>query len=265
MTRPTQDAHLASLFDLSEKVALVTGGAGGIGAALSRGLAEFGADVVVVDLDLQAARELASDIEASGAQCLPILADLTDPQDIERMIEQVVVRFGRIDVLVNNAGCNVRKPALEITEADWDKVLDINLKAVFFCTRAVGASMVEQNSGRIINIASVMAMVGSPTYQQVVPYASSKGGVVSMTRAFATEWAQHNILVNAIVPGPVSTPLVKKMHADPAKRDAILKMVPLGRFAEPEELVGPTVFLASRASDYVTGHVLCVDGGWVAQ
>ena len=269
MTPPTHeppgDTDLAGLFDLKGKVAVVTGGAGGIGAALSRGLAEFGADVAVVDLDFPAAAELAGDIEADGAQRLAVQADLTDSEDLQRMVEQIVAKFGKIDVLVNNAGCNVRKPALEITEADWDKVLDINLKAVFFCTKAVGASMVEQKSGKIINIASVMAMVGSPTYQQVVPYSSSKGGVVSMTRAFATEWAQHNILVNAIVPGPVSTPLVKQMHADPAKRDAILKMVPLGRFAEPEELVGPTVFLASRASDYVTGHVLCVDGGWVAQ
>ena len=258
-------ADLPGIFDLSDKVAVITGGAGGIGTALAHGMAQFGAVLAVVDVEHAAAQTLAGKIESAGGRCLAVEADLTNGDDVERMVAQIVDRFGRIDILVNNAGRNVRKPALEITDAEWDTVVDINLKAVFFCTQAVGRIMVAQKSGKVINIASVMAMVGSPTYQQVVPYASSKGGVVSMTRAFATEWAQHNILVNAIVPGPVSTPLVKQMHADPAKREAILRMVPLGRFAEPEELVGPTVFLASRASDYVTGHILCVDGGWVAQ
>ena len=256
---------LAGIFDLTGKVAVVTGGGGGIGAAIAKGLAQFGAELAVVDMDRAAAGKVADDIEAHGDQSLAVQADLTDQDDLQRMIDQIVTRFDRVDILVNSAGINIRKPALEVTESDWDKVVDINLKAVFFCTKAFGRIMVEQKSGKVINIASVMAMVGSPTYQQIVPYASSKGGVVAQTRAFATEWAQHNVLVNAIVPGPVATPLVKGLHADKTTRDAILRMVPLGRLAEPEEMVGPTVFLASRASDYVTGHILCVDGGWVAQ
>ena len=272
MTSSAQNPHQddasaggAGIFDLTNKVAVVTGGGGGIGAAIARGLAQFGAELAVVDMDHAAAGNVANDIESQGGQSLAVQADLTDKDDLQRMIDQVVTRFGRIDVLVNSAGINIRKPSLEVTESDWDKVVDINLKAVFFCTKAVGRIMVEQRSGKVINIASVMALVGSPTYQQIVPYASSKGGVVAQTRAFATEWAQHNVLVNAIVPGPVATPLVKQLHSDKATRDAILRMVPLGRFAEPEELVGPAVFLASSASDYVTGHILCVDGGWTAQ
>ena len=261
----TDAADLSGIFDLSDQVAVITGGAGGIGTALAHGMAQFGAALAVVDLDYAAAETLAGEIASAGGRCLAVEADLTDGEDVERMVAQIVDRFGRIDILVNNAGRNVRKPALEITDADWDTVLDINLKAVFFCTKAVGRVMVAQGSGKVVNIASVMALVGSPTYQQIVPYASSKGGVVAMTRAFATEWAEHGVLVNAIVPGPIATPLVREFQQDRTIHDRIVGMVPLGRFGRPEELVGPVVFLASKASDYVTGHILAVDGGWLAQ
>lgn len=254
-----------TIFDLTGKVSIVTGAASGIGKAIALGLAQFGSEVVIVDKDYEGARKVAEEIQAAGIRSLPIQVDVTSMDNLVGMVKTTVEKFKRIDVLVNNAGCNIRKPAEEIQEAEWDRVLNTNLKAVFFCTQVVGKIMIQQTSGKVINIGSVMGIVGSPPYQSVVPYAASKGGVIQMTRAFATEWAKYNILVNAIVPGPVETPLVKEFLADRQVHDAIVRMIPLGRFAKPEELVGPAVFLASKASDYMTGHILSVDGGWLAQ
>lgn len=256
---------IPEIFDLTGKVSIVTGAASGIGKAIALGLAQFGSEVVIVDKDYEGARKVAEEIQAAGRKSLPIEVDVTKSNDLLTMVQGAVEKFRRIDVLVNNAGCNIRRPAEQILESEWDKVVDTNLKAVFFCTQAAGRVMIQQKSGKVINIGSVMGVVGSPPYQSVVPYAASKGGVIQMTRAFATEWAKYNILVNAIVPGPVETPLVKEFLADRRIHDAIVRMIPLGRFAKPEELAGPAVFLASKASDYITGHILSVDGGWLAQ
>jgi gluconate 5-dehydrogenase len=255
----------SNLFDLQGKVALVTGGAKGIGNALSNGLAEHGCDVAVVDVNGRFQKKVVSRIEKTGRDCLFLLADVADIDSINEAVGKAVSHFGKIDILVNNAGVDIRKAALEFTEQEWNRVIDTNLKGAFFTTQAVGKIMTKRRQGKIINIASVMGLVGSPPYQSVVPYCASKGGVVQLTKSFALEWAKYNIYVNAIAPGPVKTTLVEALIADKARYEAVLRMIPLKRFARPEELVGPTVFLASKASDYVTGHILFVDGGWLAQ
>jgi len=261
----TSRSHHSDLFNLHGKVALVTGGARGIGNSLSNGLAEHGCDVAVVDVDGRSQKKVISKIEKKGRECLFLLADVTDIDSINEAVGKAVSHFGKIDILVNNAGVDIRKAALEFTEEEWNFVIDTNLKGAFFTTQAVGKIMTKRRQGKIINIASVMGLVGSPPYQSIVPYCASKGGVVQLTKSFALEWAPYNIYVNAIAPGPVKTTLVQPLLADKERYEAVLRMVPLKRFARPEELVGPTIFLASKASDYVTGHILFVDGGWLAR
>jgi len=256
---------ISHIFDITGKVTIVTGAAGGIGRAIALGLAQFGSDVVLADMAETGLGELVAQIERTGSQALPVQVDLTDLKDIDTLVAHTMSRFGKIDVLVNSVGTNVRRPALQITEEDWDKVIDTNLKSLFFCTRSVGEIMVEQSRGKVINIASVMGLVGSPDYQTIVPYCASKGGVVQLTRALAIEWAKYNVQVNAIAPAVVATPLVEAVLKDRDIRNRIEELTPMGRIGQPEELVGPAVFLASEASSYVTGHILCVDGGWLAQ
>jgi gluconate 5-dehydrogenase len=255
----------SDLFDLQGKVALVTGGARGIGNALSNGLAEHGCDIVVIDLDRRFQKRVTRKIEKKGRECLFLPADVTDVASINEAVEKAVSHFGKIDILVNNAGIDIRKPALEFTEEEWNRIIDTNLKGAFFTTQAVGKVMTKRRQGKIINIASIMGLVGSPPFQSIVPYCASKGGVVQLTKSFALEWAPYNIYVNAIAPGPVKTTLVQPLLAEKERYESVLRMIPLKRFARPEELVGPTIFLASKASDYVTGHILFVDGGWLAQ
>ena len=254
------------IFGLNGQTAMVTGAGrkGNIGRALSKGLAEFGCDIVVIDSNAELREETVAEIESLGRKCLFFEADVTDSQSIHAVVEETISKFGKIDVLVNSAGTNFRRPAAEYTEQEWDLILDTNLKGTFLPTQAVGKTMIERRRGKIINIASIMGLVGSPRYQDIVPYCASKGGVVQLTKAFASEWAEHNIYVNAIAPGPVSTPLFQPILDDEEKYDEIMRHIPLKREATPEELVGPTIFLASEASSYVTGHILYVDGGWLA-
>jgi len=255
----------SNVFDLKDSVALVTGGARGIGLALAKGLAQFGCHIVVVDIDPKDQKKVVKEIEKEGRKCLFFSANVADFKSISEAVKKAVSEFGKIDILVNNAGVDIRKPALEFTEKEWDLIIDTNLKGVFFTTQAVGKFMMKRRAGKIINIASVMGLVGSPPFQSIAPYCASKGGVVQLTKALALEWAKYNIFVNAIAPGPIKTHLMKPLLKDRKRYEAVLRMVPLRRFADPEELIGPTVFLASKASNYVTGHILFVEGGWLAQ
>jgi 2-deoxy-D-gluconate 3-dehydrogenase len=251
-------------FRVDDQVALVTGSGRGIGEAIAHGLAAHGAHVVITELPdrLEAAQAVASDIEARyGRRAAAVPLDVTKLDSIAAAMSATVERFGRLDILVNNAGINIPKFALDVTEADWDTVLDIDLKGVFFCCQAAGRLMVEQQRGKIINIASQMGVVG---YQQRAAYCSAKAGVVNLTRVLAFEWAKYNVLVNAIGPTFIETALSANFWKDPAFTADVMLRLPLGRIGKPEDVVGAAIYLASPAADLVTGHTLLVDGGWTA-
>jgi NAD(P)-dependent dehydrogenase (short-subunit alcohol dehydrogenase family) len=253
------------IYDLEGKTVLITGAGGGIGRTLAIGLADFGCDIAAVDKDETHRDELIQAIQDRGRKCLFLPGDVARGESIRKIVEEAEGQFHKIDILINNAGMNVRKPALEYTDREWDQILDTNLKGAFLTSQAVGRKMIERKAGKIINIASIMGLVGSPIYQAITPYCASKGGVVQLTKALALEWAPYNIHVNAIAPGYVKTPIVKHLTSDPVKYETVISKIPLGRFAQTEDLIGPAVFLASDASNYVTGHILFVDGGWLAQ
>lgn len=200
-------------------------------------------------------------MRALGRRALAIAADVADVKSVEAMAAQAESRLGRVDILVNNAGVNVRKPAAEYTEADWDQVLDVNLKGAFFTTLAVGRAMLRRKRGRIINICSLTSAIG---IRNIPAYAASKGGLFSLTRALAVEWAPCGVTVNAIGPGYFLTPMTQPLFEDPERRAWIESRIPLGRPGQPADLGGAVVFLASDASSYVTGQILFVDGGWLA-
>lgn len=255
-----------SLFDLSGEAVLVTGAGRGIGRTLGIGLAAAGADVALADIDLSEIEDARSEIEAMGRRCVLVEADVTVLSQCEQMVAEAATKLGALTVLVNNAGTNIRKKMEDVAEDDWDRVLDLNLKSYFFVTRRAGLEMNKAGRGKVINMSSLMgwSVFQNPRGQTYGPYAASKGGVVSLTRVFAVEWAKDNIQVNAICPTFIETPLTQVLKEDEAVYDAIVNRTPIGRFGEMEELVGPCVFLASRASDLVTGVSLLVDGGWYA-
>ena len=255
-----------SLFDLSGAKALVTGAARGIGRTLAEGLAAAGADVAIADIDLSPAQEAKEAIEGMGRKCALIQTDVTDMESAERMVLEAAAALDGLTVLVNNAGTNVRKTLWDITEADWDRVLDLNLKSLFFITRRAGEEMKKAGGGKVINISSLMgwSVFRNPRQQCYGPYTSSKSGVIGLTRVFASEWAKENIQVNAICPTYIETDLTASLQEDKLIYDAICDRTPMGRFGQMSELVGPAVFLASQASSLVTGTSLLVDGGWYA-
>ncbi|MEK7338203.1 MAG: SDR family oxidoreductase [candidate division NC10 bacterium] len=248
-------------FDLSGKVALVTGASRGLGEGMALALARAGAACVLVSRSAKDLKTVAERVEGLGRRALVVPANVTDVKSVEAMAAKAVERFGRVDILVNNAGVNVRKPATDFTEADWDQVLDVNLKGAFFTTLAVGRGMLRRKSGRIINICSLTSAIG---IRHIPAYAASKGGLLSLTRALAVEWAPHGITVNAIGPGYFITEMTQPLFEDPERRAWIESRIPLGRPGQPADLGGAVVFLASDASSYVTGQILFVDGGWTA-
>lgn len=251
--------------DLHGKVAFITGGSGGMGTAIARAFAARGASVALADLAERASqtdalvRSLESDTEACG-----VAVDVRDAQSIRGAIDETVQRLGRVDVAVCNAGLNVRKTALEVTEDDWDAVVDVNLRGVFFSAQAAAAQMVRQGSGgKVVSIASIMGLVGSP-FGSGVAYCASKAGVVNMTRALSIEWAPYGITVNAVAPTYVPTPLTEQLFADQARLDAVLERTPMKRLASPESIADAVVFLSSPQADMITGVTLPVDCGWTA-
>jgi len=249
-------------FRLNGRVALVTGAAQGLGQGYAIALAEAGADVAA--LDRSEVAETGKLITALGRRFMPIRCDLREASvdDLNQVTSRVVAEMGRLDILVNNAGIIRRAPALEFSEKDWDDVLQINLKATFFLSQAAAKVMVKRGEGKIINVASMLSFQGGI----IVPsYTAAKSAVAGVTRALANEWAKHNIKVNAIAPGYMATDNTAPLRADPARSQAILDRIPAGRWGTPDDLKGIVVFLASAASDYMTGAIVPVDGGWLAR
>jgi gluconate 5-dehydrogenase len=252
------------LFDLSGKIAIVSGGGSGIGRQMATGLAEAGADLVLCARKVERCEEAARELEGLGRRTLALACDVRDQEQVLAVVDRVRADFGRIDILVNNAGTSWGAPAEDYPLEGWQKVIDVNLTGVFLFAQAVGRVMIEQQAGKIVNIASVAAFGGAPPeLMNSVAYNASKAGVVGFTRDLATKWARHGINVNAIAPGWFPSDM-NKVLLD-AQPDVYLEHIPLKRFGGPDDLKGAVVYLASRASDYVTGHTLIVDGGQNAQ
>lgn len=245
-------------FSLKDKVALVTGGSRGIGKAIALGFAEAGADVVVSSRKLEDLEKVAKEIEEKGRKSLALACHIGRKEEIEELVERVVKELGRIDILVNNAATNpVFGPILDIEERAWDKIMEVNLKGYFLTSLAVGKVMMKQKGGSIINLASTAGMKPSP---MLGAYSISKAGVIMLTKVLATEWAVFNIRVNALAPGLVETKFSKALWGNPEILREALRDVPLGRVAQPEEIVGAALYLASEASSYVTGETLVLNG-----
>jgi len=248
-------------FNLSGKVAIVTGCSTGLGQGMSYGLAEAGADIVGIDyVDFP---ETQATIEGMGRRFLEIKADLSDLEPVEGIIQRTMETFGKLDILVNNAGIIRRADAIEFTEKDWDDVMNINIKTLFFLSQAAAKQFIKQGTGgKIINIASMLSYQGGI---RVPSYTASKSGVMGVTRLMANEWAKHNININAIAPGWMATNNTAPLRADPVRSKDILGRIPAGRWGTPDDLKGAAVFLASDASNYVNGYTIAVDGGWLTR
>lgn len=251
---------MSGLFDLSGKVAVVTGANTGVGQGLAIALAEAGADVALVGRTQ--ALETAERVRAAGRRAAIVDADLSTIAPVQEVVEQTLRELGGLDILVNNAGIIRRADALEFSEEDWDAVIDTNLKSVFFLCQAAARHMVRQGKGKIINIASMLSFQGGI---RVPSYTASKSGVAGLTKLLANEWAAKGVNVNAIAPGYIATNNTAALQADEVRNRQIMERIPAGRWGQPSDLAGAVVFLASDASNYVQGHVLAVDGGWLAR
>jgi NAD(P)-dependent dehydrogenase (short-subunit alcohol dehydrogenase family) len=249
-------------FRLDGQCAIVTGGSKGLGRSMAKALAAAGADLVLTSRNADEAEEAAEEIRALGRGALALAADTTDRDALAEMVRRATERYGKVDVLVNNAGINIRRPTLEVGDAEWDPVMDINVKGVLMAAQAVAPGMIERGYGRIINLGSIMSQV---SLGGRAAYAASKHAVLGLTRTLALEWAPHGVTVNCLCPGPFETPMNRQLMNDPAAYRAFIAKIPMGRWGQPEELDGAVVFLASPASSFVTGSALYIDGGWTAQ
>ena len=247
-------------FDLGGQVAIVTGANTGIGQSIALALGGAGADIAAVGRS--PAEETVARVRALGRKAEIVSADLSTIEPVQRVVDETIAKLGRLDILVNNAGIIRRADSVDFTEEDWDAVIDTNLKSVFFLCQAAGRHMIAQGSGRIINIASMLTFQGGI---RVPSYTASKSGIGGLTKLLANEWAAKGVTVNAIAPGYIATNNTTALRADEARNRSILERIPAGRWGDPEDLGGAAVFLASRSAGYVNGHILAVDGGWLAR
>jgi len=248
-------------FDLSGKVAIVTGAGRGLGYNIAVALAKYGADLVVCSRTQSELEKVAQEAINLGRKVLVQKMDICRRSEIDKMVEESVSAFGHIDILVNNAGINIPQWSVEVTEEAWDVIIDTNLKGLFFCAQAVGKVMIRQKKGKVINLSSQSGSVGIP---QRVVYCASKGGVNLLTKVLAIEWGQYNINVNAIAPTYIETPMTRPMLADKPFYEFVMEKIVLGRVGQPDDVVGAVIYLASESSNLVTGHILLIDGGWTA-
>lgn len=247
--------------ELKGQTVVVTGGSKGLGKDIALTFAELGANVAISGRNQETLDATLEELRAHNPNCIAVAGDLSDISEVRKLIDTAATEFGTIDVLVNNAGVNIAKPAMEVTEGDWDTVLDLNLKSAFFASQAAAKYMLAQNSGCIINIASQMAFVG---YIKRAAYCSSKGGMVQMTKALAVEWAQHGIRVNAVAPTFVETEFTEKQFEDAAFKEDVNRRILLDGLSQPKDTSGAVLYLASTLSNFVTGETIKVDGGWTA-
>ncbi|MDU0113768.1 glucose 1-dehydrogenase [Psychrosphaera aquimarina] len=256
------NAYLENMFGLDNKVAIVTGATRGLGQAMALALGESGATVVVVGSKVDNLKDTVELLAAKNIKHLALGCDQADGEQIKQVVADTIAKLGKVDVLVNNAGTIKRAPAHEFSDEDWMEVINVNLNGVFRFCREVGKHMLKQNSGKIINIASLLSFSGGIT---VPAYAASKGGVAQLTKALANEWANSNIQVNAIAPGYFETDNTFNIRQDEERQKSISARIPAGKWGQPEDMAGAVIYLSSNASQYVNGHVLLVDGGWMAR
>ena len=252
------------MFDLKEKVVIITGARRGMGKSHALVLAKAGAKVVVSDISEEDCQKVVEEIKKEKGEALAVKCDVTNKEEVANLVKKTMEKFGKVDILVNNAGICQFKPFLELSEEEWDRTLDINLKGYFLCAQAAAKEMVKQKSGKIINIASVASGqvgIGFPT---LAHYSASKGGIIALTETLAVELAPYNITVNAISPGMIETPMIAPIKESPEQEKEVLKRIPLGRPGNPEEVSNLVLFLASDASSYMTGSTVVIDGGWLA-
>lgn len=251
--------HIFDLFKLEGKTAIVTGGGRGLGAQIAQGFAEAGANVVVCSRKLETCEEMSEEIKQLGVDSLALKCDVTNPEDVNRVVEKTVEKFGTIDILVNNSGATWAAPVEEMPLEAWNKVMNVNVTGTFLMSQEVGKVMIKQKRGKIINIASVAGLMGTPPIMQTIGYSTSKGAVITFTKELAVKWGKYNINVNAIAPGFFPTKMTKVLIE--RGKDEILAGTPLNRLGQDADLKGAALFLASSASDYITGDILTVDGG----
>lgn len=251
--------HIFDLFKLEGKTAIVTGGGRGLGAQIAQGFAEAGANVVVCSRKLETCEEMSEEIKRLGVDSLALKCDVTNPEDVSRVVEKTVEKFGTIDILVNNSGATWAAPVEEMPLEAWNNVMNVNVTGTFLMSQEVGKVMIKQKRGKIINIASVAGLMGTPPIMQTIGYSTSKGAVITFTKELAVKWGKYNINVNAIAPGFFPTKMTKVLIE--RGKDEILAGTPLNRLGQDADLKGAALFLASSASDYITGDILTVDGG----